>query len=95
MNSLSKIWNSKTVDQKTKVQLFEALILSVLLYNCENWALNAKLKKKIRGFYGKQYKRITKVHREKELVKQGVKEEKIEEMLERVNIKMEMAKCKK
>ena len=33
MNSLSRIWNSNSTPRKIKSSLFDALILSILLYN--------------------------------------------------------------
>ena len=37
--SLNKIWDSKELRKATKIQVYESLVLSVLLYNSETWTL--------------------------------------------------------
>jgi hypothetical protein len=49
-SSLSTIWKSKDISMKTKVRVYEALVLSVLLYNSETWTLKATDEAKLRVF---------------------------------------------
>ena len=50
MQSLAPIWRSKAISTQTKVKVYETLVLSVLLYNSETWALKESTKKKLRVF---------------------------------------------
>ena len=50
MQSLAPIWKSKAISTQTKVKVYETLVLSVLLYNSETWALKESTKKKLRVF---------------------------------------------
>ena len=38
-NKLKPIWRSKQLSTKTKVSVYRACVLSVLLYGCESWGL--------------------------------------------------------
>ena len=38
--NLSTIWKSRSISLRTKIQLYNSLILSILLYGCETWTLN-------------------------------------------------------
>ena len=42
--------NSKEIGMKTKIRVYEAMVLSVLLYNSETWTLKATTKKKLLVF---------------------------------------------
>jgi len=39
-SSLNTIWKSRKISRKTKVCMYHASVLSVLLYNSETWTLN-------------------------------------------------------
>ena len=46
---LKIIWKDKNITLMHKIRLQRALILSIFLYACETWTLNAELQKKIRA----------------------------------------------
>ena len=46
--SLNKIWDSKELRKATKIQVYESLVLSVLLYNSETWTLKEDQKNRLR-----------------------------------------------
>ena len=50
MQSLNPIWKAKEISRDTKVRVYEALVISVLLYNSETWTLKEVFKKKLRVF---------------------------------------------
>jgi len=50
MQSLNPVWKSKEISRGTKAKLYEALVLSVLLYNSETWTLKEEANKKLRVF---------------------------------------------
>ena len=49
-NKLTKIWNS-TLSRHLKIRLFQATVESVLLYGCETWTINKKIRKSLDGCY--------------------------------------------
>ena len=50
MQNLGCIWNSKDISNNTKIRVYEALVLSILLYNSETWTLRESDKSKLRVF---------------------------------------------
>jgi len=57
LNKLSKIWKSK-ISSKTKVQLFQSTIESILLYSCESWSLTKAQEKRIDGCYTRMLRKV-------------------------------------
>ena len=49
-HALNKVWISKDLKKATKIEVFETLVLSVLLYNSETWNMKATFKRRIRVF---------------------------------------------
>ena len=49
-HALNKVWISKDLKKATKIEVFETLVLSVLLYNSETWNMKATSKRRIRVF---------------------------------------------
>ena len=58
MAKLNKIWGSKDISFATKIKLRKTLVLSTLLYGCENWMLTADSTKRIQAFENKCYRRM-------------------------------------
>ena len=48
-HALNKVWISKDLKKATKIEVFETLVLSVLLYNSETRNMKATSKRRIRG----------------------------------------------
>ena len=52
-NSLPKlkiIWNDKCIIVKSKIRLMRSLVISIFLYACESWTLDAYLQQRIASF---------------------------------------------
>ncbi len=43
---LEKIWKSKTISTRMKINIFQTSCISILLYGCEAWILTEQLKDK-------------------------------------------------
>ena len=54
------IWkrNLKT-KLKTRIRLYEALVKSVLLYNCETWGVSKDDQRKLNSFHRRQLRKVT------------------------------------
>ena len=59
MESLnSSIWRCRYLCRRTKIRVFETLVLPVLLYGCETWTLNASLRRRVDAFGTRSLRRI-------------------------------------
>ena len=51
MSSLGvRVWRSRHLSRRTKVEVFKRLVLPVLLYGCETWTLTKKLRARLDAF---------------------------------------------
>ena len=57
-SSLSTVWESRAISLKTKVRVYEALVLSVLLYNSETWNMKGTDETRLRVFEMSVLRRI-------------------------------------
>ena len=57
IDRLSIIWKSDLID-KMKRSLFQAAVVSILLYGCTTWTLTKRLKKKLDGNYTRMLRAI-------------------------------------
>ena len=63
MQSLSKpLWRHRHVSKRTKLRIYNACVLSVLLYGAETWALNSTLESRIDGFDSRALRRLEGIH---------------------------------
>jgi len=56
--SLSRIWRDKILQLSTKIRLYQALVMSVLLYAAETWTLLSCDEKTLEAFYMKCQRQI-------------------------------------
>ena len=49
-NGLKNVWNSTGITRKTKLQLFNAIVMTVLLYCCESWKGLRDVELRVRRF---------------------------------------------
>jgi hypothetical protein len=49
MQRLKKVWSSKSLRRRTKVKIYETLVLSILLYNTETWTITAEMERRLRS----------------------------------------------
>mgnify|MGYP000205827250 CR=1 FL=1 len=57
-----KVFYNKDLTYKTKMSVFNAVCVSVLLYGCESWALHRHHIRKLESFYTGCLQKILKVH---------------------------------
>ena len=57
INRLSIIWKSDLTD-KMKCSFFQAVVTSILLYDCTTWTLTKRLEKKLDGNYTRMLRAI-------------------------------------
>jgi len=49
-SKLRKVWLSKSLRKNTKIRIFNACVISVLLYGCETWLVTNEIQRKIQTF---------------------------------------------
>ena len=52
------VWHSRYLCKRTKVRVFRALVLPVLLYGCETWTLTIDLRRSLNSFGTKSLRKI-------------------------------------
>jgi hypothetical protein len=57
-SSLQTVWKERDISLRTKVRVYETMVLSVLLYNAETWTMKAADESKIRAFEMSVLRRI-------------------------------------
>jgi hypothetical protein len=57
MAILSKIWKSK-ISFPTKIKLFRSLVMSILLYGYESWAITPETTRRVQSFETKCFRRV-------------------------------------
>ena len=58
MVRLEMIWRSRVISFKIKFNLYNSLILSILLYGCETWTLLEESKKLLNAFEPNSHRRM-------------------------------------
>ena len=53
-----KVWASRHLSRRTKVEVFKRLVLPVLLYGCETWTLTSTMRARLDAFGTKNLRRI-------------------------------------
>jgi len=48
--AMNKVWTSKDISKATKLQVYETMILSTLLYNSETWTLKKTQQNRLKVF---------------------------------------------
>jgi hypothetical protein len=61
--SMERIWKAEHLDLALKLRIFQASVLSVLLYGCESWVINDQLMSKINSFATSCYRALLGVGR--------------------------------
>lgn len=57
-SNLSILWKSRKISFKVKFRMYNALVLSVLLYGCECWTLLAESERRLQAFEMKCFRRM-------------------------------------
>ena len=61
-NKLKPIWNSKQLSTKTKVRVYRACVISVLLYGCESWGMTKCVEEMLEKFFHKSLRMLLNVN---------------------------------
>ena len=61
LGRLSRVWNSSRISTKTKLRLYNSLVLSVALYGSATWTLSSELSRKLDAFDTKAQRLILKI----------------------------------
>ena len=57
-NRLKPIWRSKQFSTKTKIGVYRACVISVLLYSCETWRTTKSVEDKLDKFFHKSLRQL-------------------------------------
>ena len=60
-HQLWKIWNSRTIKTPTKIRIYKAAVISILLYGSEVWNTTKKQMKRFELFHQRSLRRILKI----------------------------------
>ncbi|GFO36335.1 endonuclease-reverse transcriptase [Plakobranchus ocellatus] len=58
LTKLKPIWNNKNISISSKIRLLRSLVMSIFLYACESWTLNADTERRIRAMEMRCYGRL-------------------------------------
>ena len=61
-NTVSTILKSKHISQNVKLRIFDAIIKSIFLYNCELWGTTKAMEQKIDSFQRRLLRNILNIH---------------------------------
>ena len=63
MQSLSRpLWRHRHISRRTKLRVYNASVLSILLYGAETWAITKSMENRIDGFDSRSLRRIEHIH---------------------------------
>uniref|UniRef100_H2ZTC0 Endonuclease-reverse transcriptase n=1 Tax=Latimeria chalumnae TaxID=7897 RepID=H2ZTC0_LATCH len=54
----SRVWNDKLLTLNTKVSIYQACVLSTLLYGCESWVTYSKQERRLNSFHLRCFRKI-------------------------------------
>ncbi|GFN78993.1 endonuclease-reverse transcriptase [Plakobranchus ocellatus] len=58
LTKLKPIWNNKSIAISSMIRLLRSLVMSIFLYACESWTLNADIERRIRAMEMRCYRRL-------------------------------------
>ena len=58
LSRLKPIWQDKKISLQSKIRLLRSLVISIFLYACESWTLNAELERKIQALEMRCFRKI-------------------------------------
>ena len=60
-NCLNKVWKEERLSLSTKLRLFNAIVVSVLLYGCDSWKGLQEIEERVRRFESNCLRKIMKI----------------------------------
>ncbi|GFR76507.1 endonuclease-reverse transcriptase [Elysia marginata] len=70
---LKPIWNNKNIAINSKIRLLRSLVMSIFLYACESWTLNADTEPRIRAMEMSCYRRLLTISDKKHITNEEVR----------------------
>ena len=61
LKAMDKIWKSRAIKTKTKVQVLKTCVFSSAMYGCETWVLTKDSQKRVLAFERKCYRKILRI----------------------------------
>ncbi|GFO17497.1 endonuclease-reverse transcriptase [Plakobranchus ocellatus] len=58
LTKLKSIWNNTNISISSKIRQLRSLVMSIFLYACESWTLNADIERRIRAMEMRCYRRL-------------------------------------
>ena len=58
LTRLKPVWNDRSINLSSKIQLMHSLVTSMFLYACESWTLTAELQRRIQAMEMRCYRKI-------------------------------------
>ena len=75
MQGLHKpLWRHRTISRRTKLRVYNASVLSVLLYGAKTWPLNKTMEARVNGFDSRALRRIENIHWSQHVTNQELRE---------------------
>lgn len=69
---MNKIWTSKSIPLSLNVNIFQASVLSILLYGCESWVIDPKMETEINAFANECYRTFLGIKRRDHVTIQSI-----------------------
>ena len=69
-----RVWNNSSLTEKTRLHVYQACVLSTLLYGSDSWTTYAKQEKKLNSFHMRCLRRILHIHWEERVPDTEVRE---------------------
>ena len=74
MGSLQRLWKCSGLSCQTKVHLYQALVMSVLLYSAETWTLTSEDLRKLESFHMRCQRQLLNIHWSDHVTNMSVRE---------------------
>ena len=56
-----RVWNNSRLSERTKALVYQACVLSTLLYGSESWTAYARQEKRLNSFHLRSLRRLLKI----------------------------------
>ncbi|GFR62379.1 endonuclease-reverse transcriptase [Elysia marginata] len=74
LTKLKPIWNNKNIAISSKIRLLRSLVMSIFLYACESWTLNADTERRIRATEMRCYRRLLSISHKEHITNEEVRQ---------------------
>ncbi|GFR73793.1 endonuclease-reverse transcriptase [Elysia marginata] len=74
LTKLKPIWNNKNIAISSEIRLLRSLVMSIFLYACESWTLNADTQRRIRATEMRCYRRLLSVSHKEHITNEEVRQ---------------------